>query len=302
MRRPRLTGATLLGASLCLALLSAPPALADHHEMKIREVSPGSSSLPNLEYVELQMYSAGQNFLAGNGVTVTLYGSTGIVTETTALATNVPNGQSQRRVLVGTVNLEDMFGTAADPDFEFPAQDNLDPNGGAACFNSAAFFGALDCVSWGNFSGTPPDETGGNVSPGGIADAMALRRSIARGCPSLLEATDDRNRPADWAEVSPDPLNNSAPAGGPACPNTKITKGPEGKTEDRRPTFRFKSIPPGGATFECKLDDKPFKGCDSPHTTRKLSFGRHKFRVKASRNGAEDPTPDVARFKVVRRG
>ena len=68
-----------------------------------------------------------------------------------------------------------------------------------------------DCVAWGNFSGGAALQTatgtsaGTPVSPGGITAGKAIRRSIAPGCPTLLEAADDSNDSAtDFAEVNPD--------------------------------------------------------------------------------------------------
>lgn len=82
-------------------------------------------------------------------------------------------------------------------------------------------------------------------------------------------------------------------------PNTKITKGPSGQTEDRSPTFKFRSSGTG-STFECRLDAKPFKPCSSPKTYGKQDFGRHAFRVRATDPEANvDPTPAKRSFKVV---
>src|SRR5437773_393427 len=79
--------------------------------------------------------------------------------------------------------------------------------GGAVCYVSGTP-GFVDCVSWGNFSGSLPSPTGGNVDPAGIPDTKAIRRSIARGCPTLLEGPDDTNSPSNWGNVTPAPLNN----------------------------------------------------------------------------------------------
>ena len=57
-----------LAVALILLLLGAQSALATFHEMMIREVYPGSVAHPNSEYVELQMWSAGQNFVGGHSI------------------------------------------------------------------------------------------------------------------------------------------------------------------------------------------------------------------------------------------
>lgn len=65
-----------------------------------------------------------------------------------------------------------------------------------------------------------------------------------------------------------------------------------------RATFRFASNE-AGATFLCKFDRKPFKGCTSPKTYRHLKPGRHRFQVEArSPLGALDPSPAVRKFSL----
>jgi hypothetical protein len=288
--------AIAIAGVLLTAAAFVPVANASHHLIKIRQVSAGSSGQADLEYVELQMYAGGQTSFAGNGVTVRLYDAAGTEMLAHVLATNPANGGSQRYVLAG--NDAPVFATfGVHPDYMWPTGDHIDNAGGAACFTSAAF-GNLDCVSWGNYTGVPPSPTGGNVPA--ITDLAVVHRSIEPGCRTLLEGPDDTNDPADWSELqSPDPFNNAAPPGGGPCPNTTITKTPPSKTTDRTPKFKFKSTP-AGASFECKLDDSAYEDCDSPHTTRRLSFGKHKLRVRAFEGKAVDPTPARDSFKVVR--
>jgi len=82
-------------------------------------------------------------------------------------------------------------------------------------------------------------------------------------------------------------------------PDTRVSAKPPAKTHDRTPTLRFRStIAP--ATFECRLDRRPFKPCRSPFTTKPLSFGRHTIKIRAVAGGATDPTPAQASFKVVK--
>ncbi|HET8956510.1 MAG TPA: hypothetical protein VFN18_12705 [Solirubrobacterales bacterium] len=65
-------------------------------------------------------------------------------------------------------------------------------------------------------------------------------------------------------------------------PLTKITFGPAAKTRKRRPVFRFadESGQPG-TEFRCRIDHGRWKGCNSPTKLKRLSLGRHVFRVKA---------------------
>ncbi|MEA2495453.1 MAG: large repetitive protein, partial [Thermoleophilaceae bacterium] len=83
------------------------------------------------------------------------------------------------------------------------------------------------------------------------------------------------------------------------APQTTITAGPSGKTQNRRPTFKFGSSE-AGSTFRCALDFGPYGPCTSPHQTSKLGFGAHVFRVRArDRAGNVDSTPAQRSFSVV---
>jgi len=69
-------------------------------------------------------------------------------------------------------------------------------------------------------------------------------------------------------------------------------------TDKNKLKFKFVSDE-AGSTFECKLDNKPFKSCTSPRTVKRLDEGKHRFRVRAvDAAGNLDPTPDKDKFKV----
>ena len=62
--------------------------------------------------------------------------------------------------------------------------------------------------------------------------------------------------------------------------------------------FRFTSNEPG-STFQCKLDKRKFKSCSSPKKYKKLSDGKHKFKVRAvDAAGNVDATPAKKKFKI----
>jgi hypothetical protein len=86
----------------------------------------------------------------------------------------------------------------------------------------------------------------------------------------------------------------------PGRPQTTISAKPPTKTQDRTPTFRFRSDE-AGAAFQCRVDGKPFRPCHSPFTTKSLSLGRHTIEIRAIDGGLADPTPARFSFKVVRR-
>jgi hypothetical protein len=81
-------------------------------------------------------------------------------------------------------------------------------------------------------------------------------------------------------------------------PETTITAGPSGPTNDPTPTFEF-SADEGGSSFECKVDDGSFAPCSSPETVATLPDGDHTFAVRAVDGaGNPDPTPATRTFKV----
>jgi hypothetical protein len=288
------------------ALAWAPIALAEFHLVSIREVFPGSAAQPDAEYVQLQAYAPGQQFVAGHSVS--FHDVSGATTGSQAFASDVGNGADQMTILLATPAAESAFGVLAD---EAMAQDLIDPAGGAVCWAS------LDCVAWGSFNGSLPSPPGAPAAPGGIPDGMALRRTIAPGCPTLLEGLDDRDDSArDLFAVFPGPRPNSvAPSerpcgdrpgapigsGSRGAPQTYLTRRPARATRDRTPTFRF-AADDAGADFRCRLDRRPYRPCGSPFTFRRLPPGRHAFRVQArGADGQLDPTPALHRFRVLAR-
>jgi bacillolysin len=81
-------------------------------------------------------------------------------------------------------------------------------------------------------------------------------------------------------------------------PETAITAGPSGPTNDPTPTFAFTSDELG-STFACRVDTDPFRPCLSPHTTATLADGPHTFEVKAKDpSNNEDSTPASRSFAV----
>lgn len=306
MRQVRLLAATSLAAVSCGAFAAAP-ASATFHEISIREVYPGSLAQPNSEYVELQMWSGGQDQVGGHPLRT--YDASGKEIKANPFPADVPSGANQSTILMATPEAATQFGVSADAGFETTGQ--LDPAGGAVCWES------LDCVAWGSFKGSLPSPPGPPAAA--IPDGMALRRTIAPGCATALESSDDHDdSAADFSAVFPAPRPNSiapservcprsggglseGPGGGNqrGAPQTTLRRKPAKKTRDRTPTFHFVSDE-SGSTFQCKLDAKPFKACRSPFTTKRLAFGRHTFKVRArDESGKLDATPASYAFKVI---
>jgi Bacterial Ig-like domain len=81
------------------------------------------------------------------------------------------------------------------------------------------------------------------------------------------------------------------------APDTAITSGPAGATNDATPTFTFTSEP--GAAFQCKVDAGTFTACTSPFTTPSLANGVHAVAVRATDAASNvDATPATRSFTV----
>ncbi len=306
----------LLAAVLCALGPTCWPsaASASFHLVSVRELYPGSSASPDAEYVELQAYAAGQNFVGSHAIG--FFDAGGAQVGTASFPADVAAGANQITVLAATGAAEAQFGVAADAPM---SAGSLDPAGGAVCWE------ALDCVSWGDFHGGTASPAGSPADPSGIPDGMALRRSIAPGCPTLLEGSDDSNdSAADFFDVFPAPRPNAVPPAESACtaptsmnggaqhpgtaaggggagsraPQTRLRRRPGRVVRRRYAIFAFSSSQPG-SVFLCTLDRRRFRRCRSPFVARRLRPGRHVFRVRArTPAGAVDRTPAVWRFRV----
>ena len=110
---------TLVAACTCW-LVAAPAAEATFHLVQVREVYPGSVANPDAEYVELQMWSAGQHRVGSHAVRT--YDAGGGVIGTSPFAADPPGdanvsrpyGRSPREAL--EVQLRSSFRS---PLFEF---------------------------------------------------------------------------------------------------------------------------------------------------------------------------------------
>jgi hypothetical protein len=296
-------GLPLLASFIVLAL--ATPAKATFHEISIREVYPGGSS--NASYVELQMWAGGQQFVGGHHLVA--YNADGSVNEDFAFSSGVASGANQATILVTDTEYPVIFD-------ERPAADasdaglNLSPAGGAVCWIEGS---PPDCVAWGNFTGplpahVPQLNAGGPASPAGVTAGKALRRSIAKGCATLLDPppTDDSDDSAtDFSEQEPNPRNNATPPTEMACPslpNTTISSLPTNPTDPTKSTsasFSFTASPATGASFECKLDGEPgFTACSSPKAYAELGEGSRIFEVRAVNSAGADPTPASYKWRI----
>ncbi|MDZ4811086.1 MAG: DUF4215 domain-containing protein [Pseudomonadota bacterium] len=196
---------------LALAFASAP-SFANFHFMKIVEVFPGTAASPDAQYIVLQMYVGGQTVL--NNHVATVFNAAGTSIGTLTFTGNVANGVNQDKVLIATTQAQTFFGLSAD----LTMTAALPRAGGKLCFES------VDCVAWGNYSGSPTGVgTPYSVATGLVSGQAAKRRLDISGLPLILDDADDTNNSVnDFASGVPAPSNNARANGTiPAntCPN-----------------------------------------------------------------------------------
>lgn len=288
-RSARLIGGALL---FCLALMApVQSAQATFHEVLISQLYPGSAAAPQSSFLELQMYSPGQNFVKNHSITV--YDAGGTAIATFFFPDDLPGeGVDQQTMLVGDSGVQEAFGVT--PDL-VDAGFNIPSAGGAACWDG------LDCVSWGNFSGQTIPSSGIPIDPAGIPDGKAIERRISGGsCSNRLEPGDDTNdSDSDFFDATPSPLSYATVPPQVTCtpppptPTVVIDSKPASSTNSTEAKFGFH--PSSEATgFECRLDQGSYKDCTAGAEIAypgPLVEGAHSFRVRASNaNGVGAPT------------
>ncbi|MGE4069582.1 MAG: hypothetical protein AB7E72_00225 [Lysobacterales bacterium] len=184
---------------LAMALV-AGPVEASFHLMKVVQVFPGTASAPNAQYVMIQMYSGGQNQVGGHKISV--FSATNTLVQEFTFGSAVSNGGNQARILIATAEAQAQFGISAD----LTMTAVLPLAGGKVCFDAIP----LDCIAWGNYSGSSTGVgTPFNVTTGLAPGLAAVRRLDIAGGLGTLEAADDTDDSAnDFVSGNPIPRNN----------------------------------------------------------------------------------------------
>ena len=204
-------------ALLATFIYSAVPAGASFHEVRIREVFAGADGA---QFIELQMYSAGQGQVQGASVRV--FNATGQEVGSFVFANNMSIGANQASMLVATPAAETRFGVPAD--LEMTAV--IPAAGGKICFA-----GTIDCVAWGNYSGPATGSGTPFAATTGLPADQSMERKISGGTnPSALDHQDDTdNSAADFQLAPPSPRNNAGVTGG-ASPTPDPSTSPSPST------------------------------------------------------------------------
>jgi cysteine-rich repeat protein len=191
-------------ATAWLLAMAAFPAQATFHLMKVVEIFPGTAAAPDAQYVVIQMYTGGQNLVAGHELTV--FNAAGAAVATFTFSSNVGNGANQAKILIATSRAQAFFGLNAD----LVMSASILAAGGKVCFA-----GTIDCVAWGAYSG-PASGVGTpfNVAGGLVSGRAAIRRLDIAGSASVLDAADDTgNCATDFVAGLPAPRNNAGMMG-----------------------------------------------------------------------------------------
>ena len=125
--------------------------------------------------------------------------------------------------------------------------------------------------------------TTGTLSDG--AHSVAVRATDAAG------NTDSSPATRSFTVAAAPPADSTAP-------DTTITSGPTGTSNDSTPTFAFTATE-ANSVFECQVDSGAWANCTSPWTTGALSDGAHSVAVRATDvAGNTDATPATRSFTV----
>jgi hypothetical protein len=159
---------------------------------------------PEGQYVVLQMYAPGENFVSGQKVQ--FYDAAGATVGSATFGANLAFGDNQDRVLVATAQAQSYFGLTADLTMSSPW---LDPAGGKVCYA-----GGIDCVAWGAYTGSAAGV--GSPAPA-LPSGVALQRRLdIAGLSTQLDAADDTGDSAsDFVLAAPQPRNNARESGSP---------------------------------------------------------------------------------------
>ncbi len=124
----------------------------------------------------------------------------------------------------------------------------------------------------------------------GATDADTGTTTDLEGDPRISGTAIDIGADEFVPTVTPPPADTTPP-------ETTIIRGPKSKTTRKRASFGFTSSET--ATFECKIDDKPYLGCNSPANYKGFRPGKHRFSVVATdAAGNADATPATYKWKV----
>lgn len=202
----------------------AEPALAAHHFAEISEVMFGLDGDPDIQYVEVNMQSAGQNIVIHSRLTLFNSDRTFNAALIADMPANVLSG-ANRKWIMGTTELETAVGGGFQVDFEFPAA--AIPSSGMVCWGSPATVppvdpnswvyqnpnNYVDCVAWGNSVSAPlapPANTASSYGPGDCRNSLTRMVTASVTPPDPPSGTwANTNSLTQFDLAVPSPRNNA---------------------------------------------------------------------------------------------
>ena len=211
----------VLGA---IAVLGVPPAAANHHRLRIAEVLGGIPGRENAQFVELQMFTAGQEVV--HDASLAFIDATGGTLAAPVFPADVADESDNATVLAMTPQAASFFGIT--PDMTYTAVDNR--TGGRIDYlgrPGSTSEGILDAFSWGSYSG---DATGVGTpfnAASGLALGVSAHRDLSRGASSTeMDTADDTgDSAADFVSGPPTPRNNAGQTTGRATIVSRLGSG-----------------------------------------------------------------------------
>lgn len=169
--------------ALAAVVASAPrPTIAAYHVAVIDEIMTSYSGDPTVQFVEIRMAAAGQNLVA-HSVLAAFDTSGAYVGDVLVVPTNVANGTSNGRWLMGTSQFATVSGLT--PDFIIPA--TLPTPGGMLCWgggnalpvpanpptwNRSVFSNYIDCIAYGGYTGSTNSHIGTPTSLDAVGHSL----------------------------------------------------------------------------------------------------------------------------------
>ena len=216
--------------------------------------------------------------------------------------------------LIGTVSLDtDAFDIASEADPLSPTANNpvLFQNafGTPAENAAAASWRAAAPLAWAD-PGDPEFLFVTSRIPRRVADNQAMATALGQGPSAVLSLPYDHEQINDAVGGPADPAGETqaimsflaarvAEALAPAKPRLRDRPPRRIETRRRKAGVRLRFGADRAAGFECRLDGKPYRACDSPRVFR-VGQGRHRLRVRGLSESGRPGPATTCRFRVFR--
>jgi glucose/arabinose dehydrogenase len=209
-RMLRLRVNVVLCVAAFLVVVWSGEAMAAFHLMRIRQVMAGAGGEATIQFVELQMTAAGQNFVSGHNLL--FFDGAGNQTGSFTLPANVSSGASGSSILIGTEAFKNV--STVVPDFIMPP--GIVAPAGRIEFEGSAVDPA---VAYGDFTGSMKVGLYDYVAPAPALPVAGLQ-SLLR-----IRTATPFNNSTDFALATPAPRNNAGQTGEVNLPPSEIQEG-----------------------------------------------------------------------------